>query len=134
MLAGKAPVKTVDAHEPCLLALQKLLAVGVAGAAVVEGGTGGAIIANLSASDLRCALGQAGASRARIDGNWGSAAGAGGAIIANLSASGMRPGSLVPARTACKNDWCLGLSGKCLGLGRWTPGPAVRAWAARCQL
>ena len=51
----KAPVKTVDANEPCLLALQKLLAVGVAGAAVVEGGTGGAIIANLSASDLRCA-------------------------------------------------------------------------------
>lgn len=61
MLAGKAPVKTVDAHEPCLLALQALLAVGVAGAAVVEGGTGGAIIANLSASDLRCAPGRAGA-------------------------------------------------------------------------
>lgn len=59
MLAGKAPVRTVDAHEPCLLALQKLLAVGVAGAAVVEGGTGGAIIANLSASDLRCAPGRA---------------------------------------------------------------------------
>ena len=59
MLAGKAPVKTVDAHEPCLLALQKLLAVGVAGAAVVEGGTAGAIIANLSASDLRCAPGRA---------------------------------------------------------------------------
>ena len=61
MLAGKAPVRTVDAHEPCLLALQKLLAVGVAGAAVVEGGTGGAIIANLSASDLRCAPGRASA-------------------------------------------------------------------------
>ncbi|KAK9845507.1 hypothetical protein WJX81_008164 [Elliptochloris bilobata] len=54
MLAGKAPVQTVCAHEPCLLALQKILAAGVAGAAVVEAGTaGGATIANLSASDLR---------------------------------------------------------------------------------
>ncbi len=57
MLVGKAPVMTVDAHEPCLLALHRLLAAGVAGAPVVEDGTG-AIIANVSASDLRCAADQ----------------------------------------------------------------------------
>ncbi len=55
MLAGRAPVKTVSAHEPTLLALRRVLAAGVGGAAVVEGGAGGAVIANLSTSDLRCA-------------------------------------------------------------------------------
>ncbi|KAJ9534800.1 hypothetical protein QJQ45_017234, partial [Haematococcus lacustris] len=52
--SGPGHVVCLEPHVPTLLSLEKLLAAGVSGGAVVAADGSGALIANLSISDLRC--------------------------------------------------------------------------------